>query len=52
VGIKSGFVTKLDRYKLSAAGGVVVAAVFPYFSVRGGGFFFLSIIQRILLERN
>ena len=52
MGIKSDFVTKLDRYKLSAAGGVVVAAVFPYFSVRGGGFFFLSILQRILLERN
>jgi len=37
VGIKSGFVTNLDRYKLGEAVGVVVAVVFPYFSAGGGG---------------
>jgi len=43
VGVKSGIVTNLDRCKLSAAVGVVVAAVIPYFSAGGWGVFLLSV---------
>jgi len=48
VGIKSGFVTNLDRYKLGEAVGVVVAVVFPYFSA-GGGVFLLSVYSSAYL---
>jgi len=51
MGIKSGIVTNLDRCKLSAAVGVVVAAVIPYFSAGGGCFSFLSILLRFFLEQ-
>ena len=56
-GYKIWFCTNLDRYKLSSAVDVVVAVVFRTSEWGGEGrgavcFSFLSILQRILLERN